>query len=151
MKTQHDSMQRVVLLENLHAMCKHVSVVAHRFWVEKVTRSRVHVGYSNPDECGSEHPMYAVFPCYPGYENDNPHIVMDLQRVIRDTLDGDGWQAFDPLTDCPQLYRGTDGIWVYTKCPKCNKELRNEFMAFDGTNWVCPACETPIVLVTANQ
>lgn len=72
MKTQFDCEIRVVSLANLEAMCAHVSGFCHRFKVEKVTRSRVHVSYSNPDEYGSESPMIAVFPCYPGDSQREP-------------------------------------------------------------------------------
>lgn len=108
MITQSDSKVRVVHLSNLKAMCARVSWVCHRYWVKKVSRSRVHVCYSNPDEYGSEHVMTAVFPCYPnGFADneDNPNIVLDILRVFNDNWHGEGWQAFDTLLDCPTLWR----------------------------------------------
>lgn len=44
--------------------------------------------------------MIAVLPCYPSPwpdDNDNPRVVLDVIRVIGDTWDGEGWQAFTVL------------------------------------------------------
>lgn len=122
MKTQQDSKYRVVALENLRAMCKHMSGVAHTYQVTRVSRSRVHVEYSNPDEYGSPHPMTAVFPCYPSAwaddqckgaagTNANPRVVLDYLRIIGDE-DGEGWQSFEVLRDCPTLYRDIEVLDV---------------------------------------
>jgi hypothetical protein len=114
MRTQFDHTQRVVSLDNLHAMCARVSGWAHRYEVSKVSRSRIHVTYSNPDEYGNESPMAAVFPCYPSTFDgaDNPAIVLDMIRVIADNWDGEGWQSFSQLLDCPVLWRNpTTGAW----------------------------------------
>ena len=114
MKTQQDHNVRVVALVNLEAMCENASGICHRFWIDKVSRSRVHVAYSNPDEYGTESPMVAIFPCYPsgwdGDEDHNPRVVLDIMRVIGDTWDGEGWQAFEPIVSGPKMYRaGLDG------------------------------------------
>jgi hypothetical protein len=122
MKTQQDCKERVVALENLEAMCKRISGICHRYEVTKVSRSRVHVTYSNPDEYGYENPMTAVFPCYPsGWpdDKDNPRVVLDYLRVINDTWDGEGWQAFEQLRDCPTLWRGEKG-W------RSHKQIRED-------------------------
>ncbi len=108
MKTQYDSRVRVVALSNLEAMCKRVSGMCHRYEVAKVTRSRVHVEYSNPDEWGNEHPMIAVFPCYPARDfgqDEGCYVILDYLRILHDTWDGEGWQAFEVLRDCPELFR----------------------------------------------
>ena len=108
MSTQQDSKIRVVALDNLRAMCERVSGTCHAYGVVKVSRSRVHVEYSNPDEWGYDHPMIAVFPCYPsGWQDDedNPRVVLDVLRILHDSWDGEGWQAFCPLLDCPVLWR----------------------------------------------
>lgn len=106
MNTQYDHEVRVVSLSNLEAMCAHVSgFMCHTFKVEKVTRSRVHVSYSNEDEYARTAPMVAVFPCYPGFESDNPNIILDFTRVLYDNWNGYGWQAFTVLLDCPTLWR----------------------------------------------
>ena len=112
MRTQQDHTVRVVALENLSAMCERVSGVCHNYHVSKVSRSRVHIEYSNPDEWANDHPMTAVFPCYPsGWPGDesNPRVVLDILRVIADSWDGEGWQAFDTLRNCPTLWRDPDG------------------------------------------
>lgn len=107
MKSQFDHKERVVSLENLTAMCEQVSSVCHRYWIESVSSNRVKVGYSNPDEWGSNHPMIAIFPAYPSAfdKNDNPCVVLDILDVKYDNWDGEGWQAFQSLLDCPVLWR----------------------------------------------
>ena len=110
MKTQFDYQKRVVSLENLEAMCEHVSGTCHRYWVESVSRSRVKVGYSNPDEYANDRPMFAVFPCYPSGHDTvsheaSPAIVLDFLNIIHDSWDGEGWQSFQILLDCPVLWR----------------------------------------------
>lgn len=109
METQSDQKIRVVALSNLRAMCERVSSTYHRYSVVSVSRSRVHVEYSNPDEYGNEHPMTAVFPNYttqwPKQDEGTPFIVLDILRVLHDNCDGEGWQAFEPLLGCPTLWR----------------------------------------------
>lgn len=109
MQTQFDYAIRTVSLPNLQAMCERISGTCHRFAVTKVSRSRVHVEYSNPDEYGNESPMTAVFACYPsGFGPENIAIPMEILRVINDSEDGEGWQNFEPLTGCEPLYAKLD-------------------------------------------
>jgi len=106
MKTQSDSKVRVVALSNLEAMCEYVSGTCHTYEISKVSRSRIHVTYSNPNEYGYSNPMTAVFPCYPnGFEQYNPMVVLEYLNIIHDSWHGEGWQAFETLRDCPQLWR----------------------------------------------
>ena len=107
MKTQFDHKVHVVELSNLETMCKHVSETCHRYWIEKVTPNRVHIGYSNPDEYGNECPMFAVFPCYCcDYHDKNARaVVLKYLGVIHDNDNGEGWQSFEVLRDCPALWR----------------------------------------------
>jgi hypothetical protein len=118
METQQDSRERLVALTNLRAMCERISGTCHRYAVVKVTRSRVHVEYSNPDEYGHERPMVAVFPSFPSPwlpgDKDNPRVLLDIHRVLHDSWDGEGWQAFTPLLDCPTLWRGPNGEGWHT-------------------------------------
>lgn len=112
METQQDTKVRMIALANLRAMCKRVSGVAHRFEVTKVTRSRVHVTYTNPDEYGRERPVTAVYPCYPSKWTDdaeNPRVTLDALRHFGGT-DSEDWQAFTALTDAPTLWRDPDRI-----------------------------------------
>jgi hypothetical protein len=118
MKTQQDNQVRLVALENLHAMCERVSGVCHRYRVERVTKTRVHVSYSNPDEYGSECPLVVVFPCYPSSfpdDKDNPRVILDVVRVYggRDSFDRDSAaDTFYELMHEPVLWRNpTDGKW----------------------------------------
>lgn len=107
MKTQFDHSERVVALSNLEAMCERVSGVCHRYQVAKVTTNRVHIEYSNPDEYGHERPITAVLPCWPcsDYDQDDRVVALTLLRVLHDDQDGEGWQSFQPLLDCPELWR----------------------------------------------
>ena len=117
MKIQSDNKTRIVSLTNLEAMCEYVSSSCHKYTVSKVTRSRVHVEYSNPSEYGTPRPIYAVFPCIPGNtkdDKDNPRIVLDFLNVLEGndlSFNGEGWQSFVCLQDCPIMFRDHDGHW----------------------------------------
>jgi hypothetical protein len=102
--TQFDWAKRVVSLVNLEAMCKYISGTCHEFKVSKVTRNRAYVEYSNPTEYGTPEPMTLVLPCYPGGW-DSTAVVLDILNVQHDNWHGEGWQAFQPLLDCPTLWR----------------------------------------------
>ena len=100
MKTHEDGMYRVVSLDNLVAMCEAASGTCHRYWIAKVSRSRVHIGYSNPDEYGGDAPMFAILPCFPsGWPGDaeNPRVLIHCMLVVGDSWNGEGWQAFEPV------------------------------------------------------
>ena len=120
--TQHEDNQiqadhtvRIVALSNLRAMCDHVSGVAHRYWVEHVKEHRVRVGYSNPDEYGTDNPMFAEFPAFVDHSfgQATTYVILGhMLRVINDTWNGLGDQAFEPITDCPVLWRSPQtGEW----------------------------------------
>lgn len=130
MKTQFDHKVRTVSLENLRAMCARASGVCHRYEVIKVSRSRVHVQYSNPDEYGTPNPVTAVYPCYPSTFDlhENPAVVIgEYLRIVNDR-DGTAHQVFDAVFHT-ELWRqpihGGDA-W-YTRAE------------IDGTDWyLCP-------------
>lgn len=144
MKTQEDNIVRMLALDNLRAMCEEASGMCHRFWIEKVSRSRVHIGYSNPDEYGNENPMYAVLPSFPSKQHfadpetdiiswlqddrDNPRVLVEVMRVINDTWDGEGWQAFDPLWD-QYATRGTGDDWQVIQCNSMGAASRAHMVA----------------------
>jgi len=115
MKTQFDNSVRIVSLENLRAMCEKVSGICHRYEIESVSANRVKVSYSNPDEYGHSSPMVASFPCYPCDDTDKEQraVILEILRVTGDNWGGEGWQAFHPLLDCPELSRGPDGWTEY--------------------------------------
>lgn len=110
---QFDYSKRVVSLSNLEAMCDHVSSgMCHNYTISKVTKNRVYVNYSNPDEYGHDEPMTVVFPCFPGGW-DSVSVVLDILDVKHDNWNGEGWQAFRPLLDCPVLWRDPQsGKWI---------------------------------------
>ena len=97
---------RVVALANLKAMCERASAVCHRFWIEHVSSRYVRVAYSNPDEYGNESPMIAFFHCYDpnmqGY--DTKFVILEVARILHDTWDGEGHQAFDPILEAPNPF-----------------------------------------------
>jgi hypothetical protein len=138
MKTQFDWKHRVVSLENLKAMCERVSGTVHTYRVTKVTRSRVHVDYSNPDEYGTPDPITAVYPCYPSVEQ--VAIVLDAVRYINDR-DDYGYQAFDQLVDCVTLWRHADEsgaeIW------ESHREIVARGIAHEGYRDTCVVCDLP--------
>lgn len=132
MKTQEDNIVRMLALDNLRAMCEAASGMCHRYWIEKVSRSRVHVGYSNPDEYGNENPMYVVLPSFPSPwpddNRDNPRVLVETMRVINDTRDGEGWQAFQLLWD-QYATRGTGDDWKVTACDSMGAASRAHMVA----------------------
>lgn len=122
MRTQQDHVVRVLALDNLRAMCKHASGMSHTFWIDKVSRSRIHVGYSNPSEYGTPSPVYAVLPCYPSpwpgdsdRSNPNPRVILDIARILHAGNDSEAWQLFEPLWT---LYASHDGTrqWKIVEC-----------------------------------
>ncbi len=155
MKTQQDSPVRMLALDNLRAMCETASGMCHRYWIEKVSRSRVHIGYSNPDEWANENPMYAVLPCFPSswqQDRGNPRVLVEIMRVINDTWDGEGWQAFDPLWD-QYATRGTGDDWAVIACDSMGAASRAAMVTqhvayhdkFDGGKR-CDVCKSPDVI-----
>lgn len=100
MNVRYDNKVRVVSLNVLREMCENHSGMCHRYEVEKVSRSRATVSYSNPDEYGSETPAYIVFPVYPGY-GDEPNVVLDCIRTYggrpMDKIGTDLYQLFDGM------------------------------------------------------
>lgn len=115
MASQQDYTVRIVALENLRAMCARVSGMCHRYEITKVTRASVHITYSNPNEWGSESPMTMIFRAFPSDwrgDSENPRVILEAGRVIYDTDDGEGWQNFEPVLNCPILFRaGFNGDW----------------------------------------
>lgn len=108
METQQDTKVRMVALTNLRAMCKRISGMCHRWEVTKVSRSRVHVTYSNPDEYGHERPVTAVYPCWPSKwpdDAENPRVALAALRYTGGA-DSEDCQAFMALTDCPDALAG---------------------------------------------
>ena len=95
-----DSRERVVTLPVLQALCAKASGVCHRYEVTKVGENRVSVTYSNPDEWAQDHPMAAVFPAfYDSAFGGQVYVVLHAVRIINDTWDSEGWQAFSFLNE----------------------------------------------------
>jgi len=137
MKTQFDWNKRVVSLENLTAMCERVSGTSHTFEVSNVSRSRVHVTYSNPSEYGTPDPITAVFPCYPSV--DQPCIVLDALRYINDR--DSGYQEFDHLYTCPTLWRTFDESGAERW--ESHSEIRARGVDHGGHVDTCTVCDLP--------
>ncbi|KKL89576.1 hypothetical protein LCGC14_1913340, partial [marine sediment metagenome] len=117
--------------DNLHAMCAHASSMCHKYWISTVSRSRVHVGYSNPDEHGKENPMYVVLPSFPSPwpddKRNNPRVLIEPMRVINDTWNGEGHQAFDMLWN-HYANRGPSG-WDVVECDPMGAASRASMVA----------------------
>ena len=118
---QCDWKDRVVALTNLEAMCEHVSGTAHRYWVSNVGEHTVRVTYSNPDEWGAEDPVTVILPCYRmrvlTTNPDIPLVVLNILKMINDQ--GEVWQAFDAVFNCPTLWRDPETKeWIETTEPK---------------------------------
>lgn len=112
--TQFDSQFRVVSVDNLQAMCDEVSSSCHKYHVSEVSNRFVTVEYSNPDEYGNRNPMRVMFPHIPIYGAKG--VMLSIHRVINDDMDGEGWQHFQILLDCPVLWRNpTTGDWQAEK------------------------------------
>jgi hypothetical protein len=140
-KSQFDWTKRVVSLENLQAMCDRISGISHTFEVSNVSRSRVHVTYSNPDEYGRPDPVTAVFPCYPCA--DQPCIVLDALRYVNSP--GEEWQAFEQLYACPTLWRvnvqGVDEWFSHRELRDAGMDARHNLgLAMPDT---CTVCDLP--------
>lgn len=80
-------------LDKVKETCKSISGMAHHYSIVNVSKNRVQIEYSNPDEYGYENPMTIIYPCF--QEGDMIIVVFWALRVINDTWDGEGWQAFD--------------------------------------------------------
>ena len=117
-RTQGEMRPRCVTLANLLVMCTGAGGTAHRFTVSRVTKTRAYVEYSNPDEYGTESPMTAAFPLLANdFEPSNPWVVLGhMVGLTNDTWHGEGWQAFSPIVDGPELFRAsTDPITWRTR------------------------------------
>jgi len=97
-KLAHDTV--IVDLNTLDKVLQANSGVCHRFVVAKSSPNRVKVGYSNPNEYGTDNWTYATYPAYHnkiGGENVCI-VVLEIIRMVNDPLD-ENWQAFDFIKD----------------------------------------------------
>jgi len=114
---QYDHPVRVVALQNLEAMCEHVSGgMCHKFTVTHVGKTSASVTYSNEDEHGRARPFRMVFKAYQRagtWGRTDTFIMLEPSRTVGETPDhgGEGWQSFLPVIDCPPMYRDADGAW----------------------------------------
>jgi hypothetical protein len=103
MTLQFDMPIRTVSIDNLKAMCARVSGICHTYKIVRESKHNVYVEYSNPDEWGTPHPMTAVFPLV-NLEGVN-HVFLTYRHIMHDYPDLQGWQNFEILITCPELYR----------------------------------------------
>ena len=142
--TQYDIKIRTLALTNLEAACERVSGVCHCFKVVKVSRSRVHVQYSNPDEYGNDHPVVGIYPCIPGFERDTPLVVLALLRVVGGG--DDAAELFYALENCPTLYWDVSkGEWrSHLDIRRSGDEVHGSVTCgctvCDVSAWVCKHC-----------
>lgn len=105
---------QVVSDNYLEAMLSHLSAVAHRYWLDRITDHFAYVVYSNPNEYGSETPVTIMYPVY--RSGDTVHVVLDVYRVQGGDDEYDRDAAADSLQcmleDQPDLYRNPQtGEW----------------------------------------
>lgn len=120
-KTQSDSRVRMVGLANLAAMCKYVSGVCHRFWMDKPSKSArfVRVTYSNPDEYGKDRPVTALYPLVRDCHGKGEHTAILLIHSVINASDSEDWQYFSAVEDCASLWRDpASNEWKKSKVPK---------------------------------
>lgn len=122
-RIQYDAQARIVALSNLEAMCERQSGMCHRFWVETTRAGKyARLYYSNPNEYGSDRPFYAELPIVGNVSGSVNHegcqlVMLDTVgwgRIVGagDSWGGEEWQAFQPILDCPQLWRDPNsGKW----------------------------------------
>lgn len=143
MKTQQDNKVRMVALDNLVAMCTRASVIAHRFQVSKVTRSRVHVTYNNPDEYGYGCAVTAILPCFPSVwpdDAENPRVLLEPLRVVggRDSHDQEAaYQSIEALVlNGPTMFRAGDQWMTHQEMVASGRGVRPN----QGKPGKCPSC-----------
>lgn len=107
--THSDTHVRVVSFANLQAMCRRISRVCHVYAARLANKrgERVHVSYTGPrfDEVGYQEPDHMIVAVLPAYgDSANPNVILDILNVLYDDTDGEGWQSFDPLMECPTLW-----------------------------------------------
>lgn len=122
MRIQDDRQVRIVALDNLIAMCEHVSGMCHRWEVlpYKPGAKTVRVQYANPDEWGADHPIEFVCSTFPsGWgEKDNPYVFIEWPTRILYAKDDNEREYMEQvwlstIHDCPRLWRNPEnGTWV---------------------------------------
>jgi hypothetical protein len=109
MPRHFDNRHRIVSVANLEAMCRAISSMTHRYAVVEVSSRFASVEYSNPGEYGDENPMTVMYPMVPVFGDKG--VLIHPHRIINDTWDGEGWQAFTQFeTMQPLAY--SQGKWV---------------------------------------
>ena len=83
------------------------SGVCHRFWVERESANRILVAYSNPNEYGTEEPVFVYYPTF----TDNALGIQVI--VVWATHVTGGRDKFDREVTCEQL----DAIMTKTRTP----------------------------------
>lgn len=78
-------------------VCRAISGTCHRYKIESVTRSRVKISYSNPNEYGSERPIFAYYPIVL-YQANNDQGTIACLEFGHYTGAGEDWQAFYAIT-----------------------------------------------------
>lgn len=115
MKLIYNARQQVVSDNYLQAMLHHVSGFAHRYWVERMTPNYCTIAYSNPDEYGTEVPVFLAFPVFRDIAG-HTLIVLYPGRVTHGRNPEDRDAAADMMCEAimnvPDLFRNpSDGEW----------------------------------------
>ena len=88
---------KAMTITEIATVCRAISGVCHVYKIEKVTRRRVCVSYSNPNEYGTPRPIRAYFPIVLFTPNNDQQTIACLEFAHYAGA-GDDWQAFHALT-----------------------------------------------------
>jgi hypothetical protein len=153
--TQADLELRTVSLANLLAICDRQSGVTHRYEVDRTSRDRLALIYSNPDEYGAEVPIYCYLPLIPNpFEAANPWVVLHVVtlRGGRDKDDREGacQTVSDVVFTCEKLYRTKAKADDWRTEVEIRKDLLQTY-AEQGCIWCAKAVDFPSTHSTARQ
>lgn len=87
LKVGHDSL--CVDIDTLGKILEDGSGVCHRYGISSIGANRIKIGYSNPNEYGTDDWVYAVYPIYSytAFSRKTTIVVLDLVDVINDPHD----------------------------------------------------------------
>ena len=91
---------KIVDIDTLRKVLEDNSGMCHRYKVANVSKHRVKVGYSNPDEYAVDNWTYAILPCYTwrAFGRVTTVVVLEIIGMVNDP-DDVLWQCFDFLKE----------------------------------------------------
>jgi hypothetical protein len=116
-EAQLDHKHRIVALPNLRGMLDWISggrCSSHAYTIDQIATSSITIAYTNPDEFGTHHPIYARFRAWEEVMFGEKVFLVDLDCCLaiigwKDfkafTDENDAWQCFELLIGCPEVFR----------------------------------------------